>query len=152
MSTGEVQPAAGPASQPRMIRLKWAMWIAVVLVLALVVLWAVKSIQCNGALKTQAEQSAQNLASAIAAFANKDIVARNYRDLQDYSDNLVRNKPIAFIAIIDSRDRVVVHTNREFLGKRVDDLAGTSGVVEASVPVMDITKQAGTVRVGLRLK
>jgi sensor histidine kinase regulating citrate/malate metabolism len=151
MSNEETQstPAARP---PRMIRLKVAAWIVIVLIVALVVVWLAKTMECRGALEAQAKRSAQNLATAIAAFGNRDIRARSYSDLQIYSDDLVPNKPIAFIAIIDSRGRVVVHTNREFLGKRASDLPPPRGVAEASAKVMGVTQQAGTVLVGVRLK
>lgn len=150
MSDQEVQSSQA-ARPPKMIRLKVAAWTVLVLVAVLAVVWFGKSIVCAGAVRAKAEDAAQGIAGAIAAFGNEDIVARDYRSLQAYSDNLVRHRPIASVAIVDSRDRVVVHTNREFLGRSARDLTKTSGVVEASAQVMDLTKQAGTVVVGVRI-
>jgi sensor histidine kinase regulating citrate/malate metabolism len=135
-----------------MIRLKVAMWMVLVLALALVIVWLVQRTMCDFALKAQSQQSARNLASTIATFANEDIRDRNYNDLQDYCDHLVRNDPIAFIAVVDAGGRVVVHTNRDFLGKKSEEIVQAAGVSEASIPVMYLTKRLGTVAVGVRTR
>ena len=94
MATEQTQPAS-TGRPPRMIRLKVAMWMVLVLALALVIVWLVQRTMCDFALKAQSQQSARNLASTIATFANEDIRDRNYNDLQDYCDHLVRNDPIS---------------------------------------------------------
>lgn len=138
------------ARQPRMVRLKVAGWLVLVLVAAALVAWSVKSWMCDRAVRLQAQELAGSLATAIAAFGNEDIIGRDYRQLQRYSDDLVRRKPVAYVAIADSRGRVVVHTNREFLGRDIEDAAEDGGLVRGSARVMDVTKQVGTVMVGVR--
>jgi sensor histidine kinase regulating citrate/malate metabolism len=151
MSNEEMQPQAN-ARPARTIRLKIAAWAIVVLIAALLISWSVKSMLCDAALRDRAEDSARGIASAIAAFGNRDVVSRSYKDLQRYSDDLVRDRRIAFVAIADMRGRVVVHTDRGLLGKQIDELPKPSGVVDARSRVMDVTRQAGTVVVGVRTK
>lgn len=152
MSNEETQKPTENARPPKMIKFKIAAWGLVVAVLALVLVWGVMSLKCNSILRTQAEVAATDVATAISAFGAKDILARNYQDLASYADHLVGNQHIAFVAVIDAQDKVVVHTNREFVGKEASELSPVRGAIEASVPVMDLTKQSGEVRVGVRLQ
>jgi sensor histidine kinase regulating citrate/malate metabolism len=152
MSGGEVQSAPAAGRPARVVMLKSASWVILVLLLAFAAAWLIKSIQCNSALRERAQRSAQNIADAIAAFGSEDIEARNYEGLQSYSDELVRSRPIAFVAIIDSRGRIVVHTNREFLGKRPRDLRSSGDVVDASSRATGLSQQSSTVIVGVRLR
>lgn len=149
--SNEERPAE-PARTPRMIRLKVALWVVVVLIIAAAAIWGWKSLVCSSALYDRTEQFARTLATAIAAFGNKDVAAKNYSDLQRYSDDLVQQKLVSFVAIVDSRGRVVVHTNRAYLGRSAKDLTTPSGVVEGSAKVMGVTQQVGTVLVGLKVK
>jgi sensor histidine kinase regulating citrate/malate metabolism len=135
-----------------MLRLKVAAWVIGVLILSLIVVWFAKSIVCRSALDAQAAQYAESLARSIAAFGNKDFAARNYSDLQNYSDDLVRRKPVAFVAMLDRRGRVVVHTNRAYLGKNAADLTPPAGVNVESAMIMGVTDQVGTAMVGVRLE
>lgn len=152
MSDEQVQSAPAAGRPARVVKLKSASWVILVLLLAFAAAWLIKSIQCDSALRERAKQSAQNIADAIAAFGNEDIEARSYQDLQAYSDQLVRSRPIAFVAIVDSRGRVVVHTNREFLRKRPSDLRIAGDVVDASSRSTGLSQQTSTVMVGVRLK
>ncbi len=101
-------------------------------------------------LEKSLSYSAINTAKAIAIFGNRQIIAQNWQLLQDYADNLVKNEPLTYIAIVDVKNRARVHTNRRFIGKELPSPSETSDVIEVSVPVMDYTKQVAAVRVGVK--
>lgn len=151
MST-EQTPRTENVRPARTVRLKSAFYFCVFLVLVFLVVHTVNSRNCRLEMKRQAEACARSIAGSVAVFANKLIVDRNYRDLQERCDELVQGSNIAYIAVGDSKGRIVVHTNREYLGRNKDDLKTPAGVVEASQSAMDLTKQVGTVYVGVRLR
>ncbi len=136
----------------RMVRLKSAFYFSLVLILVfLVVVW-VNSARCRAEMRAQAESCARAVAGSIAVFGNKLIVSRDYRELQERCDELVQGSRIAYIAISDAKGRIVVHTNREHLGRDARDIKASAGVIESSQSAMDLTKRVGRVYVGVRLQ
>ncbi len=131
MATEQTQPAS-TGRPPRMIRLKVAMWMVLVLALALVIVWLVQRTMCDFALKAQSQQSARNLASTIATFANEDIRDRNYNDLRT-TVTTCANDPIAFIAGVDAGG--VLWCTRTATSGRSREIVQAQ-CVGASIPVM----------------
>ena len=120
--------------------------------------WGSKALECRRvadaaeeALKTCASESAGNTARAVSIFANRQIVTEDWAHLQDYADELVGGGAITYVAIVNPDGVAVVHTDRSSLGKEFVK-PETPSVADASVPVMSLTEQVATVRVGVRYR
>ena len=142
----------------RRITLRWALILLILVILAGLVLWALKAFELrrvtstyDSTLRTRAAQTAQVSAESIAVFGNRQIVQRDWGALQDAADELVTQKPLAYIAITDARGIAVVHTDRSMRGKKLPKQLETDGLAHARVPAMSMTRQAGTVWVGVNL-
>lgn len=140
----------------RKITMKWALLLVEAALLVGLVLWALRSFelrnlagQADAALRAQATQTAQATARSIATFGNTQIVGKDWGALQVAADELVSQRPLAYVAIADAKGIAVVHTNRGMLWKKLSDRPATEGVIEASIPAMSATSQVGTVRVGV---
>lgn len=143
----------------RKITMKWALLLVELALLVGLVLWALKSFelrnlagQADAALRAQATQAAQVTARSIATFGNTQIVQKDWGALQVAADELVSQRPLAYVAIADEKGIAVVHTNRGLRGKRLSDGPVTEGLIEASVPAMSATSQVATVRVGVSVR
>jgi len=143
----------------RKITMKWALLLVEVALLAVLVLWALKSFElrsfarnADSAMREQATQTAQVTARSIATFGNRQIVQQDWVGLQDAADQVVSQKPLAYIAIVDAKGIAVVHTNGSLRGKKLSREPVTEGVIEASIPAMSATSQVATVRVGVNVK
>ena len=153
----------GGADQPqgfleKRISLRWTLILLGIVVLAGVILWAIKALECGSiasrcdqTVRNCTAQAAENMARAIAVVGNQQIADEKYESLQEYADELVKDKAVAYIAIVDTRGRAVVHTDRSLLRKKWREPKEGPGVVPVSVPVMRFTKQVATVHVGMKL-
>lgn len=151
------QTAAEPRASllDRKISLRWVLILLAVVVLAALVLWILKALDCSRAIQQRERESAERtrvyartLATAVALFGNRQIVARDYDTVQHYADRLVGREGVAYVGVTDASGRAVVHTNRKLRGALLLVIP-ERGVADASVPVMDLTRQAATVHVGL---
>ena len=125
----------------------WLIFLAIIIV-AWFVTWAWKSVECNRQIRARTSELAQDTAHAIAVFGGKQIIAGNWGDLQTFADDLVSEKPLAYVAIVNTKGVAVVHTNASLRVQPFEEPKNTRRVVNASVPVMNLTKQAATVWVG----
>ena len=125
----------------------WLIFLAII-VIAWLVTWAWKSVECGRQVKTRTTELAQDTAHATAVFGGKQIIAGNWGDLQDFAEDLVKEKPLAYVAIVNPEGVAVVHTNASLRGKPFAEPKDTRRTVNASVPVMNLTKRAATVWVG----
>ena len=148
-------PARAPGFLDRKMTLRWVLILLGVVVVAGLVLWALKALECGRIaadcrerLRESTAQCAEDVARAIAVVGNRQIVDARFESLQDYADNLVRHKPIAYIAIVDVSGKAVVHTDRKLLGKPWKAPEQDGKTVTAWVPVMDYTNRVGAVYVG----
>ena len=142
----------------RKITMKWALLLIELALLAGLVLWMLKAFELRGfarnydsAMREQASQTAQVTARSIATFGNRQIVQADWGALQDAADQVVSQKPLAYVAILDAKGIAVVHTNGSQRGKKLSEGPPTEGVIEASVPAMSATSQVATVRVGVNI-
>ena len=142
----------------RSVSLKWLLVaVSVVAIVGIAAYWW-KSSECHRMsaqsdqyLRDSASRSAQMVSRAIATFGNRQIVAGNWEALQEYADDLVRAKSVAYVAILDPGGVAVVHTNRSFKGSKLGEPGETENVAHASVPVMDLSRQVATIRVGVNV-
>ncbi|MFQ3548927.1 MAG: hypothetical protein SNJ70_04190 [Armatimonadota bacterium] len=93
-------------------------------------------------------QSAENMARSIAVVGNEYLLDENYEQMQRYVDDLVKTSNIAYIAVLDKKNIAKVHTNRNDIGKKLDDLNKDKNMIHVSVPVMSFTEQIGIVAIG----
>ncbi len=141
------------------ITLRWALlWVEVALLIGLV-LWALKSFELRNYARTsdsilheQSVQTAQVTARSIATFGNRQIVEKDWGALQAAADELVVQKPLAYVAIVDAKGIAVVHTNGSMRGKKLTKEPASESLIEASIPAMSATSQVGTVQVGVNVK
>jgi sensor histidine kinase regulating citrate/malate metabolism len=140
----------------RKITMRWALLFIEVALLLGLILWMLKAFELrrvtqdfDSALREQATQTAQVTARSIATFGNRQIVEKDWGALQEAADELVVQKPLAYVAIVDAKGIAVVHTDRSMRGRKLVALPESKGLVEASVPAMSATSQAGTVHVGV---
>ena len=126
----------------------WLIFLAIIII-AWAVTWGWKSVECSRQIRARTSELAQDTAHAIAVFGSKQIIAGNWGDLQTFADDLVREKPLAYVAIVNTEGVAVVHTNAGFRNKPFAEPKNTRNMVNASVPVMNLTKQAATVWVGV---
>lgn len=161
MTDATTQPEAKPSVMDRPIKLKFVLVIAGLLIAAALVILVAQYVGHSGEmslareqLRESAETKASILAHAVSVFGNKMIVAKEYNQLQEYADNLIASKDakdILYIAVVDQGGQAVVHTDRRYRGRSFSgDIAEPGVLTQASAKVMDLTKQAGTVYVGLR--
>ena len=102
-------------------------------------------------MKDTSHQSALTVGRSIAAFGNKQIVAGNWEQLQEYADELVRANTLDYVAIVNQKGVAAVHTNRSYKGIKFAEPEDTDLSVHASVPAMNLTRQVGTISVGERV-
>jgi sensor histidine kinase regulating citrate/malate metabolism len=133
------------------IRFRWFLLALAIVILIAFAAWTWESWQCNKSLRAQASQSARNVAHVIAVFGSNQIVSGNWEALQDYANDLVREEPLAYVAIVNPTGIAVVHTDASLKGKPYPQAKDTSSVVNASVPVMRYTRQVAEVRVGVSI-
>ena len=140
----------------RRMTLRWTLILLLIAVLAGVYFWGSKALECRRvageaeqALKTCASESAGNTARAVSIFANRLIVTEDWAHLQEYADEIVGGGAITYVGIVNPDEVAVVHTDRSLLDKEFVEPSNES-VARASVPVMSLTKQVATVRVGVR--
>ena len=126
----------------------WLILVAIV-ILAWAVTWGMKSIQCSREIRSRTSELAQDTAHATAVFGSKQIIAGNWGDLQSYAEDLVGEKPLSYVAIVNTQGIAVVHTNAGLRDKPFEAPMNSSRMVSASVPVMNLTKQAATVWIGV---
>ncbi len=155
-TTGPTQPHG--LLQKR-ITLKWTLILLGAVVIAGAILWAIKAVECGSIARNNrteltacANRAAENMARAIAVVGNRQIVEEEYDKLQDYADALVKDRSVAYIAIVGPSGKAVVHTNRSLLGETWTEPKGDSGVVTASAKVMDFTDQVATIYVGVTVQ
>ena len=153
----------GGVTQPqgfleKRITLRWTLIILAVVIVAALILWAIKALECSSiaskcdqAIEKCTGQAAENMAATIAVVGNQQIADEKWESLQECADDLVRQKTVAYIAIVDPSGRAVVHTDRSLLRKKWQKPDEPADVVSASVPVMRFTEQVGTVHVGMKL-
>ncbi len=142
----------------RMVSVKWLL-VAVGIVAAMGIaawLWQLSerdkiSADFDQYLRESASQSAEMVGRAIATFGNKEIVAGNWDTVQEYADDLVRTRSVAYVAILNREGIAVVHTNRSFKGIKFHDPGKTGNAAHASVAVMNLTRQVATVHVGVNI-
>ena len=125
----------------------WLIFLAIILI-AWFVTWAWKSVEYGRQIRLCTSELAQDTAHATAVFGSKQIIAGNWGDLQSFAEDLVKEKPLSYVAIVDTKGVAVVHTNASFHNKPFAEPKNTRGTVNASVPVMNLTRQAATVWVG----
>lgn len=162
MSDNSALPKARPAFMDRPVKLKFVLVIVVVLILAAVVALAVQAVDHSREMSRvrkqaleRAETTASVLAHAIAVFGNEMIVNKEYNQLQDYADNLISAKEcgdISYIAVVDNEGTAVVHTDRGFTGRPFSGAQGGEDAAQGAAKVMDLTRQVGTVYVGIRIE
>ena len=128
----------------------WLIFLAIIII-AWAVTWGWKSVECSRQIRTRTTELAQDTAHAISVFGSKQIIAGNWGDLQSFADDLVREKPLAYVAIVNAKGVAVVHTNRSLRDQPFAEPKNTRSMVNASVPVMNLTKQAATVWVGANI-
>ena len=128
----------------------WLIFLAIIII-AWAVTWGWKSVECSRQIRTRTTELAQDTAHAISVFGSKQIIAGNWGDLQSFADDLVREKPLAYVAIVNAKGVAVVHTNRSLRDQPFAEPKNTRSTVNASVPVMNLTKQAATVWVGAKI-
>lgn len=161
MTDATAQPEARPSAMNRAIKLKFVLVIVGLLIVAALVALVAQYVGYSGEmarareqLRESAETKASVVAHAVAVFGNKMIVTKEYNQLQDYADNLIASKDakdILYIAVVDQGGQAVVHTDRRYRGRPFSvETAEPGALTQASAKVMDLTKQAGTVYVGLR--
>lgn len=142
----------------RSVSLKWLLVaVSVVAIVGIAAYWW-KSSECHRMsaqydqyLRDSASRSAQMVGRAIGAFGNRQIVAGNREVMQEYADELVRAKSVAYVAILNREGIAVVHTNRSFKGSKFREPRETENAVNASVPVMNMTRQVATIQVGVNV-
>ncbi|MGB9587216.1 MAG: hypothetical protein ACPL7O_03465, partial [Armatimonadota bacterium] len=88
--------------------------------------------------------------NAVATFGSERIAEKDWSELQTYADATVRNRVVAYIAIVDSKGIAVVHTDRSLLEQEFSQ-PREKAVVSASAPVALDSDQAATVWVGIRI-
>lgn len=149
-------PRAG--SMDRKISLKWALLLLAVAIAAGLVAWGLQALRTRSvaqesdeALREQAVQTAQVTARSIATFGNRQIVQEDWGALQDAADELVSQRPLSYVAVVDQRGVAVVHTDRSLRGRRLPEPEEDGELAEASVPAMSATRQVATVRVGANI-
>ena len=125
----------------------WLIFIAIIL-MAWGGTYGWKSIQCGRQVRDRTDQLAQSTAHAIAVFGSTQVIAGDWGELQRYADDLVKEKPLAYVAIVNARGIAVVHTDGSFRGQRFEKPKTTRQFANASVPVMNLTKKEATVWVG----
>ena len=128
----------------------WLIFLAIIII-AWAVTWGWKSVECSRQIRTRTTELAQDTAHAISVFGSKQIIAGNWGDLQSFADDLVREKPLAYVAIVNAKGVAVVHTNASLRDQPFAEPKNTRRMVNASVPVMNLTKQAATVWVGANI-
>ena len=128
----------------------WLIFLAIIII-AWGVTWGWKSVECGRQIRTRTTELAQDTAHAISVFGSKQIIAGNWGDLQSFAEDLVKEKPLAYVAIVNTKGVAVVHTNRSLRDQSFEEPRNTRSTVNASVPVMNLTKQAATVWVGANI-
>ncbi|HET6457040.1 MAG TPA: hypothetical protein VFI02_21790 [Armatimonadota bacterium] len=123
----------------------------VIIILAFGAMWGWKSIECGRQIRDRTTELAQDTAHAISVFGSKQIIAGNWGDLQSFAEDLVKEKPLAYVAIVNAKGVAVVHTNASLRDQPFAEPKNTRSMVNASVPVMNLTKQAATVWVGANI-
>ena len=102
----------------------WLIFIVIILI-AWGATWGWKSIECGRQVKGRTTELAQDTAHAIAVFGSKQIIAGNWGDLQSFADDLVKEKPLAYVAIVNTKGVVFVSTNSITQGEQVAILWNT---------------------------
>jgi hypothetical protein len=142
----------------RSVSLKWLLVaVGVVAIVGIAAYWW-KSSECDRmseqydqSLRESAFQSAEMVGRAIGTFGNKQIVAGDWGVLQEYADELVKVKPVPYVAILNREGVANVHTDRSFRGGKFREPEKTDNAVHASIPVMSLTRQVATIRVGVNV-
>jgi len=107
--------------------------------------------QYDQSRRESASRSAEMVGRAIGAFGNKQIVAGDWGVMQEYADELVKARSVAYVAILNREGVAVVHTDRSFRGGKFREPGKSENAVHASTPVMSLTRQAATVWVGVNV-
>ena len=142
----------------RNVSLKWLL-VSVGLVAVMgIAAWWWQSSECHRMsaqydqyLRESASRSAEMVGRAIGTFGNRQIVAGNWEVMQEYADELVRAKSVAYVAILNREGIAIVHTNRSFRGSKLREPRETENAANASVPVMNLTRQVATIQVGVNV-
>jgi len=136
-----------PSARHGRAAVAWLIFLAIIIV-AWFVTWAWKSVECGRQVRTRTTELAQDTAHATAVFGGKQIIAGNWGDLQSFAEDLVKEKPLAYVAIVNAKGVAIVHTDASLRDKPFAEPKDTRSVVNASVPVMNLTTQEATVWVG----
>ena len=142
----------------RTVSLKWLLVVVGVVAIVGIAAYGWKSSECNrmseqydNRLRESASRSAEMVGRAIGSFGNKQIVAGDWGVLQESADEMVKGESVVYVAILDREGVAVVHTDRSFRGGKFREPEGTKNAVHASIPVMSLTRQVATVRVGVNV-
>ncbi|MEN6520870.1 MAG: hypothetical protein ABFD46_06945 [Armatimonadota bacterium] len=160
-----------PGFLDRKVRFKWPLYFIVVLILAGLVLYGVMSWQAaivkgraRDMIRSEIRSKGEAIAETIAITSRDDIRNGNFDKLQEYFSDLVKQKDLQYIIVMQPNGQAVVHTNSRYRGTLLkDDLSGRAleitsiravdvkdqGLYDVAVPVMSFTRRAAIVRVGI---
>ncbi|MEN6371127.1 MAG: hypothetical protein ABFD64_03855 [Armatimonadota bacterium] len=160
-----------PAFLDRKVKLRWPLYFIGVLILAGLVLYGVMFWQ-TATIKSRARDMIQSeirskgeaIAETIAVTSRDDIKNGNFDKLQEYFSDLVKQKDIQYIIVMQPNGQAIVHTNTRYRGTRlIDELSQKAleitsvqatdvkdqKLYDVAVPVMSFTRRIAVVRVGV---
>lgn len=155
----------------RPVRMKWLLWVAVILIVAALVifglqLWQTAKLrgEAREAIREQIRLEGVALAQTIAITSREDIIRSRYGLVEEYFAEIVRQPNVRYLIVMTPNGNAVVHTNARFRGKRLTDEVSRKALeaqetlaqnveeenlYDVAVPVMSFTKKAAVVRIGM---
>lgn len=155
----------------RPVRRKWLLYVSGFLILVFLIAYGLLSWKMH-VLKNDAKQAvmdqirlrAETVAHTIAVTSRQDVLNANYKDLQTYFADVVGQRDISYIAVVNTQGVAVVHTDAKFRGKKltgdtnvkadaaqeqITQTIESDKLYDVAVPVMGLTERAAVVRVGV---